>query len=204
MMMADGTCRIYDNGFYNIGVRPTGDDGGVGNNDPFGNPLSETGMYLAGTMWNVGPPVQNLDCVDPTSQPNVMGAFKTPTLRNVELTGPYFHTGGKATLMQVVNFYNRGGDFGQANIANLSPEIRPLNLTQQEKLDLVSFLLSLTDDRVRYQRAPFDHPSLCVPNGVFSGGMGLRMCLPAVGIGGDSQPARPFLNLDPYKAYTAP
>ena len=44
---------------------------------------------------------------------------KFPTLRNVELTGPFFHNGGQATLEQVVEFYNRGGDFSKENEANL-------------------------------------------------------------------------------------
>jgi cytochrome c peroxidase len=202
MMMRDGGCRNYDNGFYNIGVRPTGDDPGVGGKDPFGNPLSETEMYLADQLPDVGPPIMALDCVDYSDQSNVMGAFKTPSLRNVELTGPYFHNGGKATLMQVVNFYNRGGDYGRENLANLAPEIGPLNLTQQDKLDLVAFLLSLTDERVRWQKAPFDHPALCAPNGEFKAGIGLQICLPAVGVGGDSKPLQPFLNLDPFQAYT--
>jgi cytochrome c peroxidase len=202
MTMSDGGCRIYDNGFYNIGVRPTGDDPGVGGNDPFGNPLSETQMYLDGKLPQVGPPIVSLDCVDWSDQANVMGSFKTPSLRNVELTGPYFHNGGKATLMQVVNFYNRGGDFGDTNIANLAPDIMKLGLSAQEKQDLVAFLVSLTDERVRYQRAPFDHPALCVPNGSFKAGIGLQICLPAVGKAGDTKPLKPFLSLDPFQDYT--
>src|SRR5262249_4225444 len=104
MLMSDGSCRIYDNGFYNIGVRPTSEHPGVGGPHQFGNPLWGPGLSRAGQMPQVGPPIQSLDCVDPTDLPNVMGAFKVPGLRNVELTGPYFHNGGKATLMQVVNF----------------------------------------------------------------------------------------------------
>jgi cytochrome c peroxidase len=86
------------------------------------------------------------------------GSFKSIGLRNVELTGPYFHNGGQATLEQVVDFYVRGGDF--ANNA-----IRPFNATPAQKASLVAFLKALTDDRVRYERAPFDHPELCVPVG---------------------------------------
>ena len=76
--------------------------------------------------------------------------FKTPQLRNVELTGPYFHNGKYATLRQVVDFYDRGGD-----VPNHS--IEPLGLTEPEKNALVDFLIALTDERVRFQRAPFDH-----------------------------------------------
>ena len=93
------------------------------------------------------------------------GAFKTPGLRNVELTAPYFHNGGQLTLEQVVEFYNRGGDFHEQNIDNLDADIRHLNLSAENKSDLVAFLKSLTDDRVRYDKAPFDHPQLFVPNG---------------------------------------
>src|SRR2546422_8026734 len=47
------------------------------------------------------------------------GAFKAPGLRNVELTGPYMHNGGMATLEQVVDFYSRGGDFAKEDAAVL-------------------------------------------------------------------------------------
>ncbi|HSV07185.1 MAG TPA: hypothetical protein VLI07_11755, partial [Candidatus Binatus sp.] len=95
----------------------------------------------------------------------VDGAFKVPSVRNVELTGPYFHNGGKATLEQVVDFYSRGGDFHEANIDNLDPRIENLGFGATEKANLVAFLKSLTDDRVRFSKAPFDHPALSVPNG---------------------------------------
>jgi cytochrome c peroxidase len=68
------------------------------------------------------------------------GAFKTPTLRDVELTAPYFHDGSAKTLMEVVEHYARGG----AVHTNLSPNIKPLPLTQQDKEDLVAFMKALT------------------------------------------------------------
>jgi cytochrome c peroxidase len=70
---------------------------------------------------------------------SMKGAFKTPTLRDVAQTAPYFHDGSAATLMDVVEHYDRGGD----DKSNLSKDIRPLNLTREEKSDLVSFLKSL-------------------------------------------------------------
>lgn len=92
------------------------------------------------------------------------GAFKIPTLRNVELTAPYMHNGGMATLAEVVDFYNRGrSDFGIDQGGAVSS--LPLSLTAAQKADLIAFLKALTDDRVRFQRAPFDHPQLFVPNG---------------------------------------
>lgn len=68
------------------------------------------------------------------------GAFKTPTLRDVELTAPYMHNGIYRTLEEVVDHYDRGGDVKD----NLSPNIQPLGLTAEEKHDLVAFMKSLT------------------------------------------------------------
>jgi len=93
------------------------------------------------------------------------GAFKVPGLRNVELTGPYYHNGGMSTLRQVIDFYNRGGDFHEYNANDLAPDIETIGLTEDEKDALVAFLKALTDERVRYNAAPFDHPQLFVPNG---------------------------------------
>jgi cytochrome c peroxidase len=70
------------------------------------------------------------------------GAFKTPTLRNVTQNPPYMHDGSEATLRDAVELYNRGGKPNKW----LSKEIRPLNLTDQEKSDLVAFLEALTGD----------------------------------------------------------
>lgn len=69
-----------------------------------------------------------------------LGAFKTPGLRNIALTSPYMHDGSLASLEQVIDLYDRGGETNPF----LSSGIRPLGLTGQEKADLVSFLKSLT------------------------------------------------------------
>ncbi|WP_392532977.1 cytochrome-c peroxidase [Nostoc sp. C117] len=149
---------IFDNGFFNIGVRPTLEDLAVGGNDPFGNPLSESRLSLLGTFRQLLGSDANTTV---TSNDLLIadGSFKTPGLRNIELTAPYFHNGGYLTLQQVVDFYNRGGDFRQQSA------LAPLNLTEEEKANLVTFLQALTDERVRYEKAPFDHPQLFVPNG---------------------------------------
>ncbi|MFV8781963.1 hypothetical protein ACNKU7_06020 [Microbulbifer sp. SA54] len=146
------------------------------------------------------------------------GGFKAPPLRNVELTGPYFHTGSYLTLRQVVDFYMRGGDFPLTNAESRDPNINDLMrqsfsfgrtnaidgdfdalinfgflqgyfadalpdtvyrydampdtdhpitpeyaTPEDAKVALVKFLLSLTDPRVKYERAPFDHPEIFVP-----------------------------------------
>ena len=124
----------------------------------------------------------------------VTGSFKTPNLRNVELHAPYFHNGGKATLMQVLEFYDDGGDFANFERA---PLMRPLGLAPDQIRDVIAFLLSLTDERVRYQRAPFDHPQLFVPNGVTATGADNLIEVPPTGAAG-GQPLGRFLNLNPF------
>lgn len=98
-----------------------------------------------------------------------MGAAKVPSLRNVELTGPYFHNGGKLTLRQVVNFYAHGSDFPITNhldrvfnILNLDADAQS-RLTSPDRIALVAFLLSLTDERVAHEQAPFDRPEIFLP-----------------------------------------
>ncbi|MET0753181.1 MAG: cytochrome c peroxidase [Pyrinomonadaceae bacterium] len=84
------------------------------------------------------------------------GRFKVPNLRNVELHAPYMHNGRFATLEQVVDFYDRGGDFNAPNL-----DIDPLGLSNQQKADLVAFLKRpLTDTRVANELPPFDRPKL--------------------------------------------
>jgi len=92
-----------------------------------------------------------------TGNPGDLGRFKTPPLRNVELRAPFFHNGGKETLLDVVNFYNDGGDFQNPDGGPGTP---PLNLPLGARLDLVAFLEALTDERVRNSLPPFDHPTL--------------------------------------------
>jgi cytochrome c peroxidase len=147
----EGTAAIYDNGFNNTGVRPTVEDLGIGDVDPFGNPLSLSRI------------AQRDGSISANELVVADGGFKVPGLRNVELTAPYFHNGGQLTLEQVVDFYNRGGDFNA--LPDLDPDIQPLGLSPENKADLVAFLKGLTDERVRYRQAPFDHPQLFIPNG---------------------------------------
>ena len=153
--------RIYDEGFYNIGVRPMGEDPGVHGSHPNGVPLSGTMRLLGGNTMAEFMPVTT-----PSGHlPAVKNSFKTPSLRNVELTGPYFHNGGVATLEDVIRLYNRGGDFHDDNVETLAPSILALGLNESHITDLAAFLRTLTDERVRNERAPFDHPSLELSDG---------------------------------------
>ena len=83
------------------------------------------------------------------------------------LTAPYFHNGDVLTLREAVELYSRGGNV--APILELDGTIiEPLGiplLTSDEIDAIVAFLEALTDERVLYRRAPFDHPQLFVPNG---------------------------------------
>ncbi len=130
MQMGNGYRALYDAGYYNIGVRPTVEDLGVGATDPYGFDLSYTRQY----KWQLlGQPQKSVDRFDPTpckwvvqfwpcadvptgtdpmtsARDTTDGAFKAPILRNVGLNPPYFHNGGQATLKDVIRFYNRGGD----------------------------------------------------------------------------------------------
>ena len=309
MVMGDGSVAVYDAGFYNVGVRPTGEDLGLGasigpSNLPLSNarrfqaclqprlaggatleaastvcgvprilvrpgeasllvrraahlvgdpaevvalldqadallgpddtlvftspePMAAAGLLVqardriaalsggdavvarllaSATMLlpdPVDPGINSMNPLAPPFQPAerlaVDGAFKVPALRGVALTAPYFHNGGQATLAQVIEFYDRGGDFLLANAAEADPNVRPLGLSAAERADLVAFLVSLTDERARFERAPFDHPSLSVPNGgtpglvdssIFPGYPVLddRIQVPAVGSGGSAIP----------------
>jgi cytochrome c peroxidase len=171
--------RWHDVGFHNIGVRPVNDDLGIAASDPSGlaslsaAQLASMGQ-LAGTAVPVGAPV------------SVRGAVKTPSLRDIELSGPYFLNGGQATLDQVVDFYSRGGDFPSADV---DPNLQRAGFSADDKAAVIAFLKSLTDERVRSQSAPFDHPSLIVPNGTVMTDGALNeqtITIPATGAGGGS------------------
>ena len=155
--------NVIDKGFINIGVRPTDNDLGVGASDAFG-PLSFTRR-----LFPDAPPAPpgTFDGAPVTKGFGVQGAFKIPSLRNVALTAPYFHNGDVRTLREAVELYSRGGNV--APIQELDGTIiEPLAvpvLAADEIDAIVAFLEALTDERVLYQRAPFDHPQIFVPNG---------------------------------------
>jgi len=81
-----------------------------------------------------------------SGQTRDLGGFKTPTLRNIEVTAPYMHDGSVKTLADVVSFYNLGGMDKQGDPVNdfQSGGMRPLNLSKEQQADLVEFLKALT------------------------------------------------------------
>ena len=87
-----------------------------------------------------------------------LGAFRTPTLRNIALTAPYMHDGKLATLRDVVVHYNNGGANNEGDPVNdfLSGGIRPLNLTDAQIDDLVAFMEALSSPEVAQLAAAAD------------------------------------------------
>src|ERR1051326_8221517 len=178
--------NIIDKGFNNIGVRPTDDDPGVGASDAFG-PLSQASRrFPNGFSGAINKPCTSAtvatDCPASFTCLNSFcawdgtilskgfgtdGAFKIPSLRNVALTAPYFHNGDMLTLHDVVEFYSRGGNVAPIMTGD-GTLIEPLGvpLLAPDEIDaIVAFLEALTDERVLYQMAPFDHPQIFIPNG---------------------------------------
>lgn len=91
------------------------------------------------------------------------GRMRTPMLRNIELSAPYMADGRFATLEEVVNFYNRGGDF---TAPNLAPQMAPLGLSPTQIAQLVTFLRRpLTDPRLLDGSGPFARPTLYTESG---------------------------------------
>ena len=89
-----------------------------------------------------------------TKNPEDISAFKTPTLREIARTAPYMHDGRFKTLEDVVNFYNQGG----VKNPHQDPLILPLELTKEEKHDLVQFLRTLNGEGYKQATAPTSFP----------------------------------------------
>lgn len=158
---------FYDRGFYNIGAALLTNDLGSARSNDFGvfSPTLKARQGIDVGQVEFDSPINAL----PTA---VRGTFKAPPLRNVELTGPYNHNGGKLKLEEVVQFYTRGADFRIQNAETLDLGVSGI-LPLQQLADvgvpaLVEFLKSMTDERVRRQEEPFDHPEIFLPNGVKS------------------------------------
>ncbi len=156
---------FYDRGYYNTGIQPTENDLGNGGDDKFG-PFSPTirarrGQNIDQKAFDA--PIQALPIA-------IAGTFKTPGLRNVELTGPYHHKGGYLYLEDVLEVYARGADFREENAETLDQGVSGIPGLQDRKRGgipaLAAFLLSMTDERVRNQSGPFDHPELLLPEGI--------------------------------------
>lgn len=186
--------RFYDSGFYNIGV--TSDDPAM----PGFNPgiagevrmdLSNQQGALLSIVQRFGQGLVSDLLLDRTPYvtfslarqhsdrwASVLGSFKTPTMRNVALTAPYFHNGDEVSLEMVLKHYAEAGAsvdeagspraepinrFLHPAVLQIGKEPAETNVPPSLRLELIDFLNALTDDRVRQNAAPFDHPSLMIP-----------------------------------------
>lgn len=126
-----------DHKFYNTGVGATGES------------LEIVVKRIPSKNWDAAslahqPAFSDLGRFLVTRKPSDIGAFKTPSLRDVELTGPYMHNGSIKTLLDVLKFYNEGG----IRNPHLHKKMQPLYLTDAEINNLAEFLRSLTSDEV--------------------------------------------------------
>ncbi len=135
--------NFTDSDFHNIGVpqgrlpEDTGRYDGI--KQLLENPFNGGGIYSDSPET----PKRILNFLEPTQQHK--GQFKTPTLRNVALTAPYFHTGDFPTLVSILEF--NGAEIPTTEFAGMREgTLEPINLNEQEINDLVEFLLSLTGE----------------------------------------------------------
>ncbi len=154
-----GTCHTYDpalplfgdNRFHNTGVAARKQDF---------NQLAKRATEIAAKSAGAGSKAEidklaletdygELGRFLVTQKREDIGAFKTPFLRDVILTGPYMHDGSLETLWDVVEYFNKGGERNPF----LDAEMKPLGLTESEVDDLVRFMSALTSDRFAELRA---------------------------------------------------
>ena len=110
--------------------------------------------FTDGSYMNIGigmdKPKPDLGRYNVSKKEEDKGAFKTPTLREIEHTAPYMHDGSLKTLEEVVEHYDKGGIKNQW----LDKQIKPLNLTKQDKSDLVAFMRALSGEGWQHIKAP--------------------------------------------------
>ena len=140
-LQCHGGSLFSDQGFHNTGV-PL-------NPEFESNPLRQITLRYQHRARGVPESVyrsadRDLGLYYTTKREEDKGKFRTPSLREVEVTGPYMHNGAFKTLNEVVEYYNRGGGDDPAK----DPQLRPLGLTEQEITNLVEFMLGLTGDPI--------------------------------------------------------
>ncbi len=227
---------IADEGFQNTGANLIAQDLGRYATDNYGVPLSFAMQLVKAAKTGI-PPIDPLAnecniaagfgggarCTDGTNPDNpidwatqaveIGGAMKSPSMRNVGLTPPYFHYGGYSNLIDILDFYDRGGSrrdlpagctacipqgpptfaclqpvdtfactgdssgsgplgttpYAEIDITNAGTNVPGIinsrNMTQTTKNNIVTFLLSLTDQRVACDADVFDHPELVIFTG---------------------------------------
>lgn len=107
-----------------------------------GDQFRNIGLYNGKDLNDEGRFIVTKDSAD-------LGKFKVPGLRNITVTGPYMHNGMFKTLTEVIDYYNTPTEFVKGSINSDSLLLKPLELTKEEKSDLLEFLYTLTDDRFK-------------------------------------------------------
>jgi cytochrome c peroxidase len=143
---------LSDNQFHNLGEGPSTDEGRFG-----AIPGLARNQFNSGGMFSDDPDAGKAKLSGLMQDASQVGAFRTPTLRNIAQTAPYMHTGRLATLEEVIDFYDAGGgtitpppapDGGAADAgvppAIKDPLVSPIGLTADEKAALLAFLQTLT------------------------------------------------------------
>ena len=107
----------------------------------------------------IRPDSEDIGRAEVTKKGTDRGRFRTPSLRNAAARSPFMHSGSLETLEDVIEFYDRGGDFDSPNKDRNF--VRPMHLERQEKSDLLAFLRTMSDPRVLGEQGPlFDRPML--------------------------------------------
>lgn len=142
-VLCHGTPYFRDDDFHNLGIPqgPLPEDTGrfQGISELLADPFNSAGIYSDSRA----DATHMLNFLEPRLEHQ--GEFKTPTLRNVALTPPYFHTGEFPTLASVIEFNNAGGTTNEF-VGRSAVPVEPLHLSEQEKRDLVEFLETLTGE----------------------------------------------------------
>ncbi len=136
-----------DNEFHNIGVAAQRMPKNLDELSAAVTEVKEKGTDIA-VLSN--PKTESLGRFAVTGELSDLGAFKTSTLRNIEITAPYMHDGSLKTLEEAVQFYNNGGRLEETDPVPelLDGGIRPLNLSEQQQADLVEFMKALTSPKL--------------------------------------------------------
>lgn len=144
---------LSDAKFHNIGVSQ------VGPNLPSEDRGRAAGIatvlgseFNCASRWSDHPSKAECPSAAVVAEASDLGAFKTPTLRNLSLTAPYMHTGTFATLADVIDHYDNGGDEG-GFVGTIDDRVAPLGLTDSEKQALLAFLLTFDDEPVAAELA---------------------------------------------------
>jgi len=136
-----------DNQFHNLGVPQTGPNVPAADEGRFAAiPGLSTNPFRSSGSFSDSPNDGQAKLNGLSQNPSQMGAFRTAGLRNIAQTAPYMHTGGFATLDDVIEFYNQGGETSPGGTKD--PLIISLGLSASEKADLVSFLQALTGELI--------------------------------------------------------